>query len=121
MNPCPHCGQPVDPGAQICPHCGADRRAVVWPPPVEGNPQPGPPPTWYKTGAAWGDIVVGIILTGGSFLACGIGALVMPFVYFSERREHPLFARVVGWTYLVSLALVGGAFYTCVSGSFMKF
>jgi len=120
LNPasCPNCGQPVTPDAKLCPNCGMVLPAAAWPPAPQGMP-PAPQipvtPT-LVTGKAWGDITLGVILSLIACAAGGIGFIVMPILYFTLRRQNPVFARGMGFGLLAGIALVLGIFGLCIYG-----
>jgi len=101
----------------MCPHCGTELRGDVWPPPIPGQPE-GPPPVRFKTGRARGDIVYAIAVTAGFFVVCGIGIVVVPLLYFDERRKYPVYARAMGWSYIACAMVVLGAFVNCTRHPF---
>jgi hypothetical protein len=97
-----------------CPNCGAALNEGVWPPPLEGSPQPVPPsPVRLKTGSIPGDVALGIGFTVLFFVLCGVGVIAVPIYYSGQRKIYPTYARAIGWSYIVALVVFGGAFYTC--------
>src|SRR5690242_4345028 len=112
MQNCPNCGQPVEGDARVCPHCGA---GLTPPLPVLQGPPPRPQVS-LLTGAAWLDVVVGLLAVFGSLLLMGIG-VVIPFVlYFILRPRYPVFARGMGYGLGAIAVLILGAFALCVVG-----
>jgi hypothetical protein len=93
----------------MCPHCGAD--LTVWPPATGEQPQEIGPR--LKTGSVNGDIFTGIFDCGFSCLLCGIGYVGIPLHYYTVRHRFPIYARSLGWTYIVFLMLGLGAFASC--------
>ena len=111
ITPCPNCGAPWPPGAGVCPNCGFVRPA--WPPPA-GRVAPAPPVPRLITGKAWGDLTLGIGLSFLSNFLAGAGFLLMPVLYFTLKRNYPVFARGIGYGILAGLALLLGAFAFCL-------
>lgn len=129
MTHCPNCGTAWPPNAPVCPHCGwtppppPDSPPPVppapWPPPMAGYSPPSPPPVpKMVTGAAWGDMTLGISL---SFLSCflgGLGFVLMPILYFSLREQYPVLMRGIGYGFLAGAALLLGAIAWCFAAIF---
>ena len=116
--PCPNCKMSWPLGAGVCPHCGYLRSSIpAWPPPPTSIvPLPAPPGPKLVTGAAWGDLTLGIGLSFASnFLYC-LGFLVMPILYFTLKPNYPVFARGIGHGTLAGLVLLLGALLWCVVG-----
>lgn len=86
---------------------------MVWPPPVFVEPVDFGPS--LLTGLVWGDFVLGVVVCGFTFLCWGAGIILVPIVYFMKRRKYVIFARALGWTYIASIAALGGLFYICAS------
>ncbi len=130
--PCPNCGAPWPPEANVCPNCG--HILPAGPPPPAGLGAAPPPAPKLVTGRAWGDLTLGIalsLLTLGSapavltlawdadygfglsgLIAC-VGFVVMPVLYFRLRPKYPVFARGIGYGLLASLVVFLGAFALC--------
>ncbi len=77
---------------------------------------PPPPARRLVTGAAWGDVTLGLAMSFVSnFLYC-LGLLVMPILYFSFRVQYPHFARGIGYGFLGCVALLLGMLLWCSYG-----
>jgi len=68
------------------------------------------------TGTVAGDVVSGIFTVIGPYMYCGIsfsviiciacGILISPVIYATQRRKYLVYAKAVGWTYIVSLGVL---------------
>jgi hypothetical protein len=61
-------------------------------------------------------VVLGVVIALGSLFVGGLGVLVMPILYFVLRPSAPFLARGIGYGWLVTLALLLGAFALCFYG-----
>ena len=114
--PCPNCGMPWPGDATVCPNCGYIRPALpAWTPAPAGLESPYLlPPINLITGKTWGDMTLGVVV---SFLSCnaiGIGYIAMPILYFVLKPKYPVFARGIGFGFLVGAVLILGALALCI-------
>jgi len=109
---CPNCGTAWPVGVDVCAHCGFVR-APAWPPAPTGQPPPLPPAPRLLTGAAWGDMTLGVVIGLGSNLFYGLGLVIAPILYFVLRPKYPIFTRGIGYGYLAVVALLLGAAAWC--------
>ena len=115
---CPNCGRPADGAALYCPNCGAMvPEHDIWPPAPDGQIQPVVQPDRLKTGTVLGDVLFGILTAAGLFFFWCTGILTVPLVYSWQRQRWPVYARAMGWTYVVVMAYVGAAFVSCMTGT----
>ena len=112
---CLYCRHPVAPEAKRCPNCGAViPRQGDWPPPAANNVQPAPKkPGELLTIAAWLDVVLGIATAVVLYLLWGISIVAIPIMYAFLYKKYPIFARTLGWCYVIPLILLAGAFLVC--------
>jgi hypothetical protein len=59
-------------------------------------------------------MALGIVTTLVSFVLSGIGLIAIPIVYLVMTRRFSVFARALGWTYIVSIGALAGAFCICM-------
>ena len=114
--PCPNCGTPWLPGANVCPHCGYLRPGIpTWPPPPTGFAPPSLlPAANLVTGKVEGDVMFGLAISVASCfvtlslmtgyhslfpanLGWGLGLLAPPILYFILRPRYTALARGLGW------------------------
>jgi len=74
---------------------------------------PQPPLPTLLTGAAWGDMTLGIGISFVSNFFC-LGFIVMPILYFTLKMKYPIFSRGIGYGFLAGVVLLLGAFGVCV-------
>jgi hypothetical protein len=100
MQPCPNCNQPVAEGTNLCPHCGADTRAL-WhagqEPEIEQEA-----PVYFGARRRNDNLQ----MLAGFLLALGLSCLLPIFmfgsilslgIYWLAHRRHRSFARGVAW------------------------
>lgn len=112
-HPCANCGEPVDEGQRICPHCGREQPPPL--PVLEGRTLSGELMGRLLTGVAWLDIVLGIIAGLGSPFLYGIGLIAAPLLYFVMRPHYPIFARGLGYGMLAFAAIFLGLVAWCIA------
>ena len=133
---CPHCGEAVKDAQSVCPSCGTPLGGV-WPPPPEG--QQNTPFVRLPEGAnaVFSGFLLGLTISSGwwvygaqivyaqsyshpvrplllvDFLLFGLPGLGLGTAAFLRRPKRPLFARGLGYSALLMLAAMLGAFAVC--------
>ncbi len=112
---CPNCGTVWPEGATTCLHCGYLRPVTpAWPPPPTGWEPPPLRPPRLLTGAAWGDLTLGIGMTVVTCLLYCLGFLVMPIVWAVLQPKYPIFTRGISYGLLIGVVAALGAFGICM-------
>jgi len=134
--PCPHCGEAVTETQSVCPNCGALLQGVWPPPPASRHDGPvarvpegagaalfgfllglGIGVVWWAAGA---QVVYGMSYSRPArplilvdFLLFGLPAGAVGAAAFLLRQTRPGLARGMGYSAIVMLAAMLGAFTIC--------